>query len=232
MSRATARRNFRNRALFRTGGFTGIERKFYDQKLIASALTAPTGATGGEHNPSATIALNTCTQGDGEQQRDGRKMTMKAIYVQGNVSISNQGAFSSADVATSVFIALVLDTQTNGALLNSEDVFVNPGANAATAALPMRNLQFTKRFKVLQMKKFVMANPALANDTGATGGMVSNGLLRNFKFYKSMNIPVTFSGTTETIANITDNSLHIVAFCSNTALAPLLNYSSRMRFVG
>ncbi len=48
----------------RTAGFTGIELKFYDTFLIAGSLTSPTDATGGEHNPSATISLNTVTQDD------------------------------------------------------------------------------------------------------------------------------------------------------------------------
>ncbi len=214
------------------GGFLGVEVKFYDQKLIAAVSSAPTNASGGEHNPSATITLNSVPQGDGESNRDGRKITMRSIFVEGNVTVAAQSAQSGADSAAVIFIALVQDTQTNGALLNSEDVFVNPGANAITAGGPLRNLQFAKRFRVLGTRKFTMMPLAMTNDTGSTGGVVQGGLVKRFRFFHKMNQQVIFNGTTETIANITDNSLHIIAYTSSTAQAPLLNYNCRLRFVG
>ncbi len=217
----------------RIGGFLGIERKFYDQKLLGAALTAPTDASGGEHDPSATVMMNTVVQGDGESNRNGRKITMKSIYVEGLVKTSTQATQSTADNQATIFIALVLDTQTNGAILRSEDVYVNPGASAVTAGGPLRNLQFTKRFKVLGTRRFIIQNPNMANETGATGGTIQNGLTKRFKFFKNLNgIETTYSATTETIANITDNSLHIIAYCSDTAAAPQLSYISRLRFIG
>ncbi len=216
----------------RIGGFLGIELKFYDQKLIGSALTAPTDGSGGEHDPSATVLLNTVIQGDGESNRDGRKMTMRSIYVDGQVNVSSQSSKNTADEGTQIFLALVLDTQTNGATISSENVYVNPGANSITAASPMRNLQFTKRFKVLATRHFEMQNTAMTNDSGSTGGVIIAGLSQRFKIYKKLNLPVQFSGTTETVANIVDNSLHLIAWCSSTTLAPKISYNSRLRFVG
>ncbi len=229
---------FRRRRPFarnaRTGGFLGIEIKFYDQKLIDAALTAPTDASGGEHDPSATLMLNTVTQGDGESQRDGRKLTMRSIYVEGVINAAKQASQSSSDNATGIFVALVLDTQSNGATLNSEDVFTNPGANALTAAAPFRNLQFTKRFRVLATYKTTLQNSAMANATSfsADSGVVASGQRRTFKFFKNLGHNVLYSGTTETIANITDFSLHIIAYCTDVGMAPKISYSSRLRFVG
>ncbi len=217
----------------RIGGFLGIELKFYDQKLLGSALTAPTDASGGEHDPSATVMLNTVVQGDGESQRDGRKITMKSIYIDGLIKTAPQATQSAADNQCLIFIALVLDTQCNGATISSENVYVNPGASAVTAANPLRNLQFTKRFKVLATRRFIMQNPALANDTGATGGVIQNGLSKRFKIFKNLhNIQSTYSASTETVANITDNCLHIVSWTSDTSMAPQMSYVSRLRFVG
>lgn len=211
----------------------GIETKFYDTSLVLSALTAPTDASGGEKNPSATICLNSVVQGDGESNRDGRQITMKSIQIKGSVVTASQSTQSTADSAASCFIALVLDTQTNGALLNSEDVFTNPSANAAGATTLFRDLQFAKRFKVLATRQFTLGNPGIANDTGATGGLVQNGLRKDFQMFVPLNnIRTLYSGTTETIANITDNSLNIIAFCSTTTQAPALTYNARLRFVG
>ncbi len=217
----------------RIGGFLGIEVKFYDQKLVNGALVAPTDAAGGEVDPSATVLMNTVVQGDGESQRDGRKITMKSIYVEGVVSIATQTGQSGADSAVTIFIALVMDQQTNGATITSENVYTNPGANAKLAAGPFRNLQFTKRFKVLGTRKFTMQQVSMTNDTGSTGGVIVSGITKRFKFFKHLgNSTVTYTASTETVANIVDNSLHLIAYCSSTSMAPLISYSSRLRFVG
>lgn len=214
----------------RTGGYLGIEKKFYDQKLINAALTAPTDASGGEHNPSATLTLNSVDQGDGESQRDGRQMVMKSITVKGTILVPAQTGQTALDLATTVFIALVQDTQTNGALLNSEEVFKNPGANAQTATLVFKNLQKIKRFKVLKQILLTLPQP---ESTWDGTDLDVGGYQIPWSMFKSLpNVKVNFSGTTETIANIVDNSLHIIAWCSNTSTAPALNYHSRLRFMG
>ncbi len=216
----------------RSGGFLGIELKFYDNKLVSTALAAPSDATGGELDPSGASSLTTVAQGDGESNRDGRKLRARSIYVEGQIKTSTQSTESTADAQALIFLALVLDTQSNGAALNSEDVYANPGASANTAAGPFRNLQFTKRFKVLATRRFIIQNPNIANETGATGGLVQNGLSKRFKFFKKLNFDIIYKGTTADIANTVDNSLHIIGFTTSTAMAPQINYISRFRFVG
>lgn len=228
--RRRAARTILNR---RTAGFLGIEKKFYDTSLNNSALTAPANATGGEHDPSATICLNTVTQGDGESQRDGRQITMRSLQLKGQVRCAAQTLQSSADNASKIFIAVVLDTQTNGAQLNSEDVFKNTSANAIQAANPFRNLQFAKRFRVLATRSFTLTPLMLANDAAATGNLTQGGLLKSFDMFINLKgIKTLFTGTTETVANITDNSLHVVAFTNSVGLVPELSYNARLRFVG
>ncbi len=215
-------------------GFTGIEVKFYDQGLVNGSLGTATDATAGEHDPSATIMMNTVTQGDGESQRDGRRITMKSIYVLGNVGIAAKAAQSAADASCIIFVALVMDTQTNGATLASENVFINPSGSVIMGSQPFRNLQFTKRFKVLATRSFSMANPSIANATSFSSdtGVIQSGLNKTFKMFVNLNTVVNYTGTTETVANIADNSLHLIAWTTSTQLAPLLTYSSRLRFVG
>ncbi len=210
----------------------GIELKFYDQKLIGDSIVAPSDSAGGEVDPSATVMLNTVVQGDGESNRDGRRITMRSIYVEGQVNIAALAAQSGANEGTQIFIALVMDTQTNGATLNSEDVFVNPGANSLTAASPLRNLQQTKRFRILATRKFSFDNPNMTNDTGATGGVIIGGLTKRFKIFKKLGQIVNFTNTTETVANISDYSLHMIAFASSVTQVPKISYNSRLRFVG
>ncbi len=216
----------------RTGGFTGIERKFYDTSLVSGVLTAPADSTGGEHDQSATICMNTIIQGDGESERDGRKATIQSAYVKGIIKCVAQHATAVADDACKIYVALVLDTQTNGAQLASELVFKNDSGNANLAASPMRNMQYTQRFRILSTFETVVQNANMANDTGATGGLQQSGFVIPFELSSNLVFSTQYSATTETVANITDNSLHIIAFCSSTELAPTINYNARVRFVG
>ncbi len=215
----------------RTGGFTGIERKFYDTKNTGTALIAPTNAAGGELDESATVCLNTIVQGDGENQRDGRVATINSCYVKGIINIA-EAAAATGDPSTKIYLALVLDTQTNGAQLNSEDVFTNHSATGALASSPMRQMQFTQRFRVLDTFECDMGNPNAFNETGATGGAHQMGLVQAFSLSSNLTFRTQYSGTTETVANITDNSLHVIGYCSNVVLAPTVFYNARVRFVG
>ncbi len=214
----------------RTGGFLGQELKFYDQKLTATSIVAPTDASGGEVDPSATVLLNTVTQGDGESQRDGRAMIMKSIFVTGVVT-SAVAINATINVQRStVVIYLVLDTQTNGATINSEDVFTNPGANAVLASSPLRNLQFTSRFVILDKVMLTLQAPTVVYDgTNVELG----GTMVPFKLSANLNnMKVVFTATSETVANITDNSLHVIAYASDLDIVPKIAYNSRLRFVG
>lgn len=163
-------RAFRNRQLLnlRSGGLLGVELKFLDAPRTSLALTAPTDAAGGEINPSSIVTgcLSAPAQGDGPTNRDGHKIVVKSILVQGSFSNAIQQDQADADVMPTLFVALVLDTQTNGATLNSEDVFTNPAADADCNGNLPRNMSFTSRFKVL--KTFHMSVPQLI--LGADGG--------------------------------------------------------------
>lgn len=213
----------------RTGGFLGIELKFYDTSLVASALTAPSDSTGGEHDESATIAPTTITQGDGEQQRDGRKCVVKSIFINGTVTTAALINQTALKVAPVVYICLVQDKQTNGATIVSEQVFTNDGANGILAASPMRNLQFSNRYRVLSRVKLNVKDPQAAYD--GTNLEIA-GTETPFVLSWKGNMNILYKGTTETIANTVDNSVHVIAFASNTGLVPLLNYNCRTRFVG
>jgi len=215
------------RGNLRTGGFLGIELKFADSALVGSALTAPTNAAGGEQDPATLLALNAIAQGDGESQRDGKQICVKSCYVVGNVLIPPLANQTAGSTVPTIFIALVLDKQSNGAQLNSEDVFVNPGANATVAASPLRNLEYTSRFQVLDS---VLIEPHMLAASYDGTNIETFGLVCPFKLSHNGDIITNFSDTTAVIANIVDTSLHIVAF--STATGPSLSYNSRVRFVG
>lgn len=214
----------------RTAGYLGIELKFYDTSLAGLAIPSPADATGGELDPSTTILFNSVVQGDGESQRDGRQISMRSIGIKGFINVNVQVNQTLGDVAPIIFLALVLDTQTNGATIASENVYTNKSANAMLAANPFRNLQFSKRFQVLKTLTLKLEQPEMTYDGT---NIEQGGYDHPFQMFVNLDgITVNYSGTTETVANITDNSLHLVGYASNVTSVPLIYYNARLRFVG
>lgn len=217
----------------RTAGFLGVEHKFYDTSLASGAIGAPVDCSGGEFDPSATSMISTPSQGDGEQTRDGKKMVIESCHINGIVYRGSTEGVADPNNPCHVFVALVLDTQTNGAQLNSEDVFKNPLAQVTTAASPFKNLLHGPRFKVLKSARFDMNYRTLASPVA--NSHASNGEARpfqwNVKFPKGLHVNFN-SGTTASVANVIDNSLHMIAFSTNGGAACTLNYNARIRFQG
>lgn len=223
------RRRRRGRGRQKTVGL-GEELKYYDTKLADANLTTSTTGSGIEQDPSATIVLNTVVQEDGEENRDGRRIIMKSIFVSGVVNIGPQTDLTVPEAVPDIAIWLVLDKQTNGATIVSENVFVNKSADILGGTSLMRNMKFTSRYRVLDKVAFTMPIPAQSGDStnmDLSGSIVKWHLSANLK-----NMPVTYSADTETVVNITDNSLHILAVCTNTSMSPTITYNGRLRFVG
>jgi len=172
-------RLYQSRALanLRSGGQLGIELKFLDVPHTASALTAPTDWTGAEIQPTSVVTgcLSAPAQGDSPQNREGRKISIRSILLQGAISINAQAAQATADIAPTIFCALVLDTQTNGVTINSEDVYSNPSASATTNCCPLRNMSFSQRFKVLKTWTWHVPQLELGNDAGKHLRHIPNG---------------------------------------------------------
>jgi len=212
----------------RTGGFLGIELKYKDSALVSSALAAPTDAAGGEQDPATLLALNAIAQGDGEQERDGKQICVKSAYVSGVVDIPAQANLTAGSVDPVVYVALVLDKQTNGAQLNSEDVFTNPGASAVTASCPLRDLQYTSRFQVLD--SCILQAPARQLSYDGTN-IESQGQRVPFKLSYTGDIMANYIATTAVVAAIQDHSLHVIAYTAPVTGATI-SYNARVRFVG
>lgn len=214
----------------RTGGFIGRELKFFDTSFN-DQLTSNNDWSGAEVDPATAQCISSPAQGDGEQQRDGRKIVIKSAFVNGVIELPRDVHAQGAE-PDSVFVALVLDTQTNGAQLNSEDVYINPGGSHQKVT-PLRNLQYTSRFRVLDTARVEFSNTnvyslplAVPPETGFSSGMMGT-----FTLSKKLEVPVTFTGAGSTVSTVMDNSLHIVAISSHDQGCQM-HYNARIRFIG
>lgn len=213
----------------RSAGFLGLETKFYDTSLADAAISVATDASGAEVDPSTTSMISTPAVGDSEQNRDGKKIVARYAEIKGIVNFAAQANQVAADEGNCIMVALVLDTQTNGAQMNSEDCFKNVAAVARTNASPLRNLLFGSRFRVLRTEVFEMNTKALTYDGT---NIEQPGIRRPFSWYVPLkNLTINFNaGTTASVANVVDNSLHMIAY--STAPDCYISYNARLRFVG
>lgn len=216
-----------------TMGFLGIEKKFYDTALTLTALTANTDLTGAEFDPSTTSMISTPAVGDSEQNREGKRINILSVEVDGNVQ--SGGGELGANVANGikVYVALVLDKQSNGAQMNSEDCFKSLGNHASLNVCPQRNLLFATRFQVLKKQVFDITPNTLSHF--AVDSFSWNGVEKTWRWFLRFpkGLQVNFNaGTTASIANVIDNSLHIIAFATSTAASASIAYNARIRFVG
>lgn len=208
-------------------GFLGMERKFLDTALEPAAIAA--AIAGSEADPATLLCLNAMAQGDTQSSRDGRKVVLKSVQVKGTIDLAPTDNVTNGDCV--VFVALVLDKQTNGAQFNAEDVFVSTALSGAVGPVsqPFRNLEWVQRFEVLATKTISMNQLGVAyNGTS----VLPLSRKETFEFYRKLNIPVMFTSSSGTVSSIADNSLHVVAITSSNTAAPTIAYSARVRYVG
>lgn len=211
---------------------TKVDEVKYLDMQATQALTAPTDSSGGEITPDAgcTGAWNVPANGSGDQQRDGRKIRMLSLHFKGTISGSVTTGNASFPATAAYYLAVVLNKQTNGNLLNSEDVFTNTlGTEIGNVSL-MRNRDYISTFRVLHQVKVARPQLSSFNDASSTGTV--GGFIIPFEMYVKLNMDVNCKGTTADVASVVDNSIALIGFATNTVGAPTVNVNARMRFVG
>lgn len=215
----------------RTGGLLGLENKFLDVSH-SGVMASGTSMVGLELDPATLLCLNAVVQGDGASERDGRKIHMTNITVGGNITVAAVSAQTTLPPPATITLMLVMDTQTNAAQLNSEDVVVNPSGDANSNSFAPRDLEFQTRFRILRTWQKVMPQRTTGNDAAGTYDI--NGVTMPFKLSANLktNVSYKIGGTTAVIANIVDNSVHLIGWLSNANQTVTITYNSRLRFRG
>jgi len=210
-----------------TGGQTGGEMKYFDTRLALSAIPSVAAWTGTEFDPATLNTLFCPTVGAAINQRIGREVKVLKIKINGQIRCANQTTQADTDLPTSIRLALVQDMQTNTAQMQGEQVFTNT-TTADEAVLTFQNIDNFGRFRVLKDKMMAISNPAISWDGT---NVFQSGFIRPFKWSIKFQKPVSvrFNATNGgTVADIIDNSFHVVANCSSTELAPQISYLCRV----
>jgi len=168
--------------------------------------------------PKVSAALN---------GRIGRKIKVFKIKVNGTLNVPVQAAQAAGDAASKVRLLLVQDTQTNAAQMTSAQL-LNDATGAETTINSFQNPNNFGRFRVLKDKMFRFENPSMA---GTTPTIDTMGLKQYFKMSINFKSPVlcNFNATNGgTVADIIDNSFHIICATDSTGLTPAIAYYSRV----
>jgi len=221
----------------RTGGELGIELKYYDSVSTAIAINAGTDGNGmnvAPTTPSGSSALSVPGQGDGAQQRDGKKIIAKSFHIKGVIDVAQNSAWGNLESLPIVSIYLVMDTQVNGTVLTTGDVFLNALGTKLGNACLQRNMSYTTRFKVLKTWQRQVTGTMTAANNASAGSISASGFSMPFSLDWKGSVPINFGvgATSSTIASVADTAFYLLACRNDDNQDAAITYSSRMRFVG
>lgn len=207
----------------RTGGYVDLENKFIDFEIVDSA-TSTAWAT---HEDGTALCISATAIGDSESNRNGRVYHINSVHLKGFISKAAAESVTAPIDDRLWRVCVVLDTQSNETQLTATDVM---DGGQTTDVLSFRNLQFTKRFKVLYDTGPRLLSPQNTNEGAVNLFANKLTIARSFSFNKQFKKPIKVicSGTTAVIGSITDNSIHVIAV--STGASALLSYQSRVRF--
>lgn len=218
----------------RTGGFMGKEHKFVDSAWNGTAIDSSTDGADGEMLPTTgvTNCISAPAQGDGENQRDGRRYVLTDIEVTGMIGTSPNPNLADVTELYGYYFALVLDKQTNKAVIVSENVFVNPSTSgSAMLPYPLRNLENENRFEILDAK-YIPPGGVYAGTDGSNTVSTSPMAAQRVVLKWSGRIPVVANGTTAAVSSVSDNSVHLIAYAGLAGWTPTFVGKARVRFYG
>ncbi len=205
------------------------EMKYFDSSRAAIALTASADWTGTEVDPATLNTLFVPTQGAAINQRIGQGCDIHKIKIRGTINVPAQVNLTAASTASIVRIILVQDMQTNASQVQGETIMDSFGDSVRNIHA-FQNVDNFGRFRVLKDRKINMQDPNISWDGT---NMEAMGLTKIFRLNCNFATPirVRFNATNGgSIADIVDNSFHVIAMATNISLAPTILYTCRVCF--
>lgn len=217
------------------GGQIVSERKYLDYRASALAVAATnsafTSAMADPNMPSPPGCLFAPSQGNDISNREGRNVYVHTIRITGVIDVPGQSLQNSTDIPQTVRLILVMDKQTNGAQMTSDALIQSTGDVPGT--FQFQNTANFGRFQILKDKVYTCQPfPIAANGAGS---LYQSGMSRYFKLKYTFKTPikVNFNATNGgTVADIVDNSFHLLAGKYNNDSSTFLNYQVRVSFTG
>lgn len=216
----------RTRGIYASG-----ELKYFDSKRALLTVDVSDNWTATEIDPATLNTIFLPAQGAGINQRIGLSAVLRKIKIRGTFIASSKVNQNSGTNACTCRVILYQDTQTNATQAQGEDLMQNLSA-AAENVFSFQNIANFGRFKVLKDKTFNLENQNMVWDGT---NIEENGIQKHFKLTVNFKQPVVvrFNGTAGgTIADIIDNSFHMLAIASDSTLDTNIFYTCRCTYTG
>lgn len=215
--RATPMKGYMRKTGFYGFGKNPAEKLYYD--IRSEGTPDATGSSSGH----MITSLHPVPQGNGPNERKGRKITISKVSVRWRAKLNA----SSTGLACNLRLMLVLDKQCNGtsaspAVANNTGLLEAVPTNS-DPVLAYYNLANAKRFTVLYDKR--MALNALSNN-----GTLGNDTTKFGSVSKRLKLPIEFdaSATDGSLATIRSNNLFWVAIANGNSCA--VETQTRVRY--
>ncbi|AUM61895.1 capsid [uncultured virus] len=228
------------------------EMKYFDcyKTTTAVGVVTTTWPAGAMTDPTTTVNLGAAavatpqclfapTVGSGLNQRIGRSVLVRKIKIHGQITAAASAQALSAwepYLPQKVRLLVVQDQQTNAAQMTAAQLMNDAGA-ADTTINSYQNPNNFGRFRVLKDKDILIQDPNFVTEYPPEDTPYSrtNGLIRNFKIAINFKVPikVQFNATNGgTVADIVDNSFHVLCACTgvSTNNPPSISYYSRIAY--
>lgn len=175
-------------------------------------------AVGGAVN----TGYNLVAQGVGENQRIGRKMTIKSLSMHINVTMPSEQDVADLSTGDVIRLLVFVDKQANGALPAVTDLLETAVYDS------FYNLSNTGRFRFLADEIFIFNRQVASTDGTNTGStpQMEQYIRRHYK----LNLPIEFSDTGGVIADVRTNNLAWLSISKN-GIGGILT-KGRIRFTG
>lgn len=184
------------------GRFAGAggELKFHD--IAVNNFTVQ--STGNIQNAGTLIVI---PQGTGENQRIGRKCTLRSVHMKFKIDLPEKDAVTKPARGETVRIILYVDKQANGTTAAVLDIL------ETTDMQSFRNLSNSQRFVTICDKLHNINYAGMASD-GA--GVVSQGeVTHSSTFNKKLNLPIEYSDVFGAMVEIRSNNVGILLISEN-----------------
>jgi len=210
------------------------ERKYNDNVKASTAildLSAQAAWTGTELDPTTGNSLANIGMGPGYFQRVGRKLTIRKVTIRGTITVAPQVNNTAAKQAGLVRLVFYKDTKTAGVQAQGEQVLgwadnTNGDLPPTTGINLFQNPDNFGRFQVIKDMTFRLTPPPISYDGT---NIEQGGYSIPFKMTYKGACVVSYSTSTGLIADIVDNSFHLIGACVG-GLAPSIEYMVRAYF--
>lgn len=181
-------------------------------------------------------SLNLISQGDGQGNRQGIRLTLKEIHINGEVGMDNNSSVDWTDlVKGDAFFRIIvyIDHQCNGAAASVTDFF-DTGPVSEYAFGVFNNLVETGRYTVLKDKRVKVSAiaPVFGDDPGSTNFWHQAASVTRYQMHcKNLDVRINYGDGSANLAAVRTNNVGMFILCSKALKDQMFHeYRARIRF--